>query len=132
LAVPPYLEQDALPKEFRLDEAWDSPHNKKLLARGRRPPSGAQPRGGQQTMNQPSLTDEIFTAFLKCRYQAYFKLRGACGERSAYELLQQRLSAEHRAVARQELLRRHPGRSSSTALRPWRTPSRRGRPSSST
>jgi hypothetical protein len=29
----PYLEQDALYREFRLDEAWDSPHNKKLLAK---------------------------------------------------------------------------------------------------
>ena len=27
----PYLEQDALYKEFHLDEAWDSDHNKKLL-----------------------------------------------------------------------------------------------------
>jgi hypothetical protein len=26
----PYLEQDALYKQFRLDQAWDSPHNKKL------------------------------------------------------------------------------------------------------
>jgi hypothetical protein len=26
----PYLEQQALYKEFRLDEPWDSPHNKKL------------------------------------------------------------------------------------------------------
>jgi Protein of unknown function (DUF1559) len=29
----PYLEQDALYKEFHLDEPWDSEHNKKLLAR---------------------------------------------------------------------------------------------------
>jgi prepilin-type processing-associated H-X9-DG protein len=29
----PYLEQDALYREFKLDEAWDSPHNKKLLAK---------------------------------------------------------------------------------------------------
>jgi hypothetical protein len=29
----PYIEQDALYREFRLDEAWDSPHNKKLLAK---------------------------------------------------------------------------------------------------
>ena len=29
----PYLEQDALYKEFHLDEAWDSPHNKALIAR---------------------------------------------------------------------------------------------------
>jgi Protein of unknown function (DUF1559) len=29
----PYLEQDALYKEFRLDEPWDSPHNAALLPR---------------------------------------------------------------------------------------------------
>jgi prepilin-type processing-associated H-X9-DG protein len=29
----PYIEQDALYKEFHLDEAWDSPHNKALIAR---------------------------------------------------------------------------------------------------
>jgi hypothetical protein len=28
----PYLDQEALYKEFHLDEPWDSPHNKKLLA----------------------------------------------------------------------------------------------------
>ncbi len=29
----PYIEQDALYKEFRLNEPWDSAHNKKLLAK---------------------------------------------------------------------------------------------------
>jgi hypothetical protein len=29
----PYVEGDELYKEFRLNEAWDSPHNKKLLAK---------------------------------------------------------------------------------------------------
>jgi hypothetical protein len=29
----PYLDQNELYKEFKLDEAWDSPHNKKLLAK---------------------------------------------------------------------------------------------------
>jgi hypothetical protein len=29
----PYLEQEGLYKEFHLDEAWDSPHNRLLLAR---------------------------------------------------------------------------------------------------
>lgn len=29
----PYLEQDALFRQFKLDEAWDSPHNIKLLPR---------------------------------------------------------------------------------------------------
>ncbi len=29
----PFIEQEALYKEFKLDEPWDSPHNKKLIAR---------------------------------------------------------------------------------------------------
>jgi hypothetical protein len=29
----PFVEQDALYREFRLDEPWDSPHNRKLIAR---------------------------------------------------------------------------------------------------
>ncbi len=33
VAILPFIEQDALSKEFKLDEPWDSPHNKKLLAR---------------------------------------------------------------------------------------------------
>jgi hypothetical protein len=31
VAILPYLEQEALYKEFKLDEAWDSDHNKKLI-----------------------------------------------------------------------------------------------------
>ena len=31
VAILPYIEQDKLYKEFKLDEAWDSDHNKKLL-----------------------------------------------------------------------------------------------------
>jgi hypothetical protein len=33
VALLPYLDEEALYKEFRLDEPWDSLHNKKLLAR---------------------------------------------------------------------------------------------------
>jgi hypothetical protein len=33
VALLPFLEDDRLYTEFKLDEAWDSPHNKKLLAR---------------------------------------------------------------------------------------------------
>ncbi len=47
----PYLEQDALFKEFKKDEAWDSPHNKKLLAR--MPPVYAPVRG---KMKEPYAT----------------------------------------------------------------------------
>jgi hypothetical protein len=32
VALLPYLEQDALYRAFKLDEPWDSPHNRKLLA----------------------------------------------------------------------------------------------------
>jgi hypothetical protein len=39
----PYIEQDALYKEFRLDEPWDSEHNKKLIARI--PPTYVSPQG---------------------------------------------------------------------------------------
>src|SRR5471030_1054793 len=30
VAILPYIEQDALYKQFKLDEPWDSEHNKKL------------------------------------------------------------------------------------------------------
>jgi hypothetical protein len=33
VAILPYIEQDALYKQFKLDEPWDSPHNKKLIAK---------------------------------------------------------------------------------------------------
>jgi RNA polymerase sigma factor (sigma-70 family) len=32
VAILPWIEQDALYRSFHLDEAWDSPHNKELLA----------------------------------------------------------------------------------------------------
>ena len=31
MAILPYIEQDALYKEFHQDEPWDSEHNKKLI-----------------------------------------------------------------------------------------------------
>src|SRR5262249_39427382 len=33
VAILPYIEQHELYKQFKLDEPWDSPHNKKLIAR---------------------------------------------------------------------------------------------------
>lgn len=33
IALLPFLDEDALYREFRLDEAWDSPHNMKLVER---------------------------------------------------------------------------------------------------
>jgi len=51
------------------------------------------------------LSDDIFAAFLKCRYKAYLKLRGAAGETSEFEQLQARLTAEYRVAVRKDLLR---------------------------
>src|SRR4051794_32667612 len=31
VAILPFIEQDDLYKQFRLDEPWDSPHNRRLL-----------------------------------------------------------------------------------------------------
>ena len=33
VAILPFIDQDALFKEFKLEESWDSPHNLKLLPR---------------------------------------------------------------------------------------------------
>src|SRR5262245_59728137 len=33
VAILPYIEEDALYRQFKLDEPWDSPHNKKLIAK---------------------------------------------------------------------------------------------------
>ncbi len=33
VAILPFIEEDNLYKQFRLDESWDSPHNKKLIAK---------------------------------------------------------------------------------------------------
>ncbi|MDG3003158.1 DUF1559 domain-containing protein [Paludisphaera mucosa] len=64
----PYLEQDALYKEFHLNEPWDSPHNKALVARmpevlacpskrGGSPPAGTTiyktPRGAGTAFTGP-------------------------------------------------------------------------------
>jgi hypothetical protein len=57
----------------------------------------------------PPLTDEVFSAFLKCRYKAYLKLRGEAGEKSDYETFQAGLAADYRAAATEDLLRRHAG-----------------------
>lgn len=52
VAILPFLEEDALYKEFHLDEPWDSEHNKKLI--DRMPPTYAC----------PNLTDGRNTVYL--------------------------------------------------------------------
>ena len=45
----PYMEQSELYKQFRLDEPWDSPHNKKLMARIPGSYQGPKSAGGMKT-----------------------------------------------------------------------------------
>ena len=54
--VLPYVDQDELFKEFKLDEAWDSEHNKKLLAK--MPKIYAPPRGKHK---EHSTVYQVFT-----------------------------------------------------------------------
>jgi hypothetical protein len=54
----PYIEQDALYKEFHMDEPWDSEHNKTLLAKM---PSIYAPLNGVKTKEENSTFYQVFT-----------------------------------------------------------------------
>jgi hypothetical protein len=57
-------------------------------------------------MSSPAIiTEEVFCAYLKCKYKAYLKLQGAVGEVSEYERLLTRLDVEYRKTAASELNR---------------------------
>jgi hypothetical protein len=60
VAILPYLEEDTLYREFRLDEPWDSEHNKKLI--GQMPAIYGNPNialPGKTTYLAPADTDAI-------------------------------------------------------------------------
>jgi hypothetical protein len=63
VAILPYVEQEALYKEFKLDEPWDSEHNKKLIAR--MPKTYASPASkkldGHTTYLVPVGKETVFT-----------------------------------------------------------------------
>ena len=50
-AILPYIEQEAIYRQFKLDEAWDSPHNKKLI--DKMPKMYAPPAG---KVDEPNVT----------------------------------------------------------------------------
>ena len=61
--VLPFLEQNELFKQFHLDEAWDSPHNKKLIAKMPRlfaDPSGKLKKAGMTRYMVPVGKNFIF------------------------------------------------------------------------
>jgi len=53
----PYLEQEALFKEFKLDEPWDSPHNRKLLGKM---PKVYAPVGDASKHNRATTFYQVF------------------------------------------------------------------------
>ena len=55
VAILPYIEQDALYKQFHLDEPWDSEHNKKLIAEDARdlPQPGARRSAAARRLTWP-------------------------------------------------------------------------------
>jgi uncharacterized protein (TIGR03067 family) len=54
----PYLEQEALYKEFNMDQSWDSEHNKKLLAKM---PDIYAPLNGVKTKEKFTTFYQVFT-----------------------------------------------------------------------
>ena len=60
MAILPFIEQDALYKEFKLDEAWDSEHNKKLIAKLPAVYTGRGPGGGQTPFVRPAGKGTLF------------------------------------------------------------------------
>jgi hypothetical protein len=58
VAILPYLDQGLLYKQFKLDEPWDSPHNKKLLDKM---PRFYAPPGGADTGKEYSTYYRVFT-----------------------------------------------------------------------
>jgi uncharacterized protein (TIGR03067 family) len=54
VAILPFIEEEALYREFKLDEPWDSPHNRKLIARMPKlyEPLGAGKKGENRTHYQ--------------------------------------------------------------------------------
>jgi uncharacterized protein (TIGR03067 family)/prepilin-type processing-associated H-X9-DG protein len=59
VTILPYVEAGALYQEFKLDEAWDSPHNKKLIAKI--PPVYAAPTGPPDKTGAGLTYYQVFT-----------------------------------------------------------------------
>lgn len=51
------------------------------------------------------VTEDIFCAYLKCKYKAHLKLQGTVGEVSEYERLVKRIDVEYRQTTGREMLR---------------------------
>jgi hypothetical protein len=74
VALLPFMEQDELYRQFKLDEAWDSPHNKRLLEKI--PPAYALP-GNKSAL--PLTFYRVFTAAPESAVQTAWKTVPAKG-----------------------------------------------------
>jgi len=61
VALLPYLEEEKLYREFKLDEPWDSPHNKKLIAKMPKIFAGAAVKAGDPEPASNTTPYQIFT-----------------------------------------------------------------------
>jgi len=52
-----------------------------------------------------SISNDLFRNFLHCKYKAYLKISGKCGQKSDFEKLDTQLSDEYRLLANDHLLR---------------------------
>ena len=77
VAILPYLEQDTLYKQFKLDEPWDSPHNKKLIRQmpGRQRQHHARERAGAALDRHTAAHGEVQTP-LRCADRAQLAVHG--------------------------------------------------------
>jgi hypothetical protein len=64
------------------------------------------PIGRKSAMTIP-ISNDLFRDFLHCKYKAYLKIGGKCGQKSDYENLYNHLSEDYHRLANDHLLRSH-------------------------
>src|SRR5262249_12689161 len=60
VAILPFIEEEKLYKEFKLDEPWDSPHNKKLIAKMPKVFAGAPVKAGDPEPASNTTPYQVF------------------------------------------------------------------------
>ena len=53
--------------------------------------------------NKRIITDQIFKAYLNCKYKSYLKFHNHTGHKTDYEILQERLDKKYRLAAQMKL-----------------------------
>ncbi|MFQ5493728.1 MAG: hypothetical protein ACE5DX_06250 [Candidatus Dojkabacteria bacterium] len=61
-------------------------------------------------MMKVRITNELFSDFAECKYKAYIKLTGKCGQKSEFEEFRNQQLQQYHAQARQHLLYAYRGK----------------------